>query len=150
MITTLKFLALVIVLNIVRYLFAYVPLEHMITLPMFSVMSENPSYFNTNFTPSDWATSFFYNFMMWLTCAWVFMLMHPRLKGHMVVRALKVYGLMFLMFASISAIYMNHYSHPREFYYYSILDSLLVFPWVAVATGLLWPLFFKPIAHETH
>ncbi|HEY4611922.1 MAG TPA: hypothetical protein VII11_02955 [Bacteroidota bacterium] len=143
MITVLKFLALVILLNVIRYAYAFLPLEQFAAAPMFSVMGENPSYFNSDFTTMDWVTSFFYNFMMWLTCTWVFMLMQPQLKGHMIVRALKVYGLMFLMFASISAIYMNHYSHPKEFYYYSILDSLLVFPIVAVATGLLWPLFFK-------
>lgn len=50
---------------------------------------------------------------------------------------------MVLTFASISAIDMNHYSHPKEFYLYSFFDALLVFPIVAVATGLLYPIFFK-------
>ena len=143
MATTLKFLALVILLNIIRYAYAFLPVEQLATFPMFAVMGENPSYFNADFTTMDWATSFFYNFMMWLTCTWVFLLMQAQLKGHIIVRALKVYGLMFLMFASISAIYMNHYSHPKEFYYYSILDALLVFPVVAIATGLMYPVFFK-------
>jgi hypothetical protein len=141
--TFLKFLALVILLNVIRYSFAYLPLEQIAFQPMMSVMDSNPSYFNMNFSANDWATSYLYNFMMWLVFTWVFMLVQPRLKGHPVVRALKVYGLMFLIFASISAIYMNHYSHPKEFYFYSIFDALLVFPVVAVATGLLYPVLFK-------
>lgn len=142
--TILKFLALVIILNIIRYAYAYLPIEQLAFLPMFGVMEANPSYFNMNFSTTDWVTSYFYNFMLWLTCTWVFVLLHPRLRGHLVLRALKVYGLMFFLFASISTIYMNHYSHPKEFYLYSILDSLLVFPIVAIATGLLYPIFFRP------
>lgn len=139
----LKFLVFVIVLNIIRYAYAYFPIEQFAFLPMFGVMEANPTYFNTNFSTTDWVTSYFYNFMLWLACTWVFVLLHPRLKAHLVVRSLKVYGLMFLLFASISAIYMNHYRHPKEFYLYSIFDSLLAFPVVAIATGLLYQLFFK-------
>lgn len=142
--TFFKFLALVILLNVIRYSFSYLPLEQMAFLPMMSVMDTNPSYFNMNFSASEWATSYLYNFMMWLAFTWVYMLLQPRLKGHPVVRALKVYGLMFFIFVSISAIYMNHYSHPKEFYLYSIFDALIVFPVVAVATGLLYPILFKP------
>jgi hypothetical protein len=50
---------------------------------------------------------------------------------------------MFLFFASVSAVYMNHYSHPKDFYIYNILDGLVVFPIVAVANGLLYPRFFR-------
>ena len=142
--TFLRFLALVVLLNIVRYSFAYLPLEQLAFQPMMNVMVANPGYFKMEFSANDWATSYLYNFMMWLAFTWVFVLLQPRMKGHPVVRALKVYGLMFLIFASISAIYMNHYSHPKEFYLYSIFDALLVFPVVAVATGLLHPIFFKP------
>jgi hypothetical protein len=142
--TFLKFFALVVLLNVIRYSFAYLPLEQLAFQPMFGVMNANPAYFNMNFSTSDWATSYLYNFMMWLAFTWVFVLVQPRLKGHPVLRALKVYGLMFLIFASISAIYMNHYAHPKEFYLYSIFDALLVFPVVAVATGLLHPILFKP------
>ena len=138
-----KFFVLVVLLNIVRYSFAYLPLEQLAFQPMMRVMGANPSYFKMEFSANDWATSYLYNFMMWLAFTWVFVLLQPRLKGHSVVRALKVYGLMFLVFASISAIYMNHYSHPKEFYYYSIADALLVFPVVAIATGLLHPMLFK-------
>jgi hypothetical protein len=146
--TAVKFLFLVILLNIIRYAYAYLPIEQLAFMPMFSVMAQHPSYFNTDFTTVDWVTSYLYNFMMWLVFTWVFMLLHPRLKGHLVIRALKVYGLMLLIFASISAIYMNHYSHPKVFYLYSIFDALLVFPMMAVATGLLYPVFFKPGNNE--
>lgn len=146
--TVVKFLILVILLNIIRYAYAYLPIEQLAFTPMFRVMAQHPSYFNTDFTTVDWVTSYLYNFMMWLVFTWVFMLMHPRLKGHLVIRALKVYGLMLLIFASIRAIYMNHYSHPKEFYFYSIFDALLVFPVVAVATGLLYPIFFKPESRQ--
>ncbi|MGH2569555.1 MAG: hypothetical protein ACRDGA_14550, partial [Bacteroidota bacterium] len=149
MVTALKFLTLVILLNIIRYAYAYLPVEQLAFGPMWSVMEQSPGYFNADFTTMDWITSYFYNFMLWLACTWVFVLLHPRLKGHLVLRALKVYGLTFLLFASTSAVYMNHYSHPKEFYLYSILDALLVFPIVAIATGLLYPVFFKTQKHFT-
>ena len=60
MITVLKFLALVILLNVIRYAYAFLPLEQFAAAPMFSVMGENPSYFNSDFTTMDWVTSFFY------------------------------------------------------------------------------------------
>lgn len=146
--TVVKFLILVILLNIIRYGYAYLPIEQLAFLPMSHVMEQHQSYFNANYTTVDWVTSYLYNFMMWLAFTWVFLLVHPRLQGPLVVRALKVYGLMFLIFASISAIYMNHYSHPKEFYLYSVFDALLVFPMMAVATGLLYPVFFKPENRE--
>ncbi len=139
----LKFLLLVIVLNVVRYVIAGPIALPLFTNRVFTAMQENATVFNTTFSGADWATSFFYNFMMWLTAAWVFLLMHRSLKGHMVVKSLKIFGLMFLMFASISAIYMNHYSHTKAFYLYNILDGLIAYSVVAVANGLLYPLFFK-------
>ena len=72
--------------------------------------------------------------------------MRTRLRGPLVVRSLKAYGVMWLMFASVSAIYMNHYSHPKTFYIFNILDAVIVFPIVAVANGLLHPLFFPEAA----
>lgn len=138
-----KLLLLVVLLNVIRYVVP-IPLEMPLAAGrMFAVMESHAAYFNTQFTRFDWITSYFYNFMMWLTCTWVFVLIYPRLRGHMVVRSLKVYGLMFLFFASLSAIYMNHYSHPKEFYIYSVVDALIVMPIVAVANGLLYPLVFR-------
>jgi hypothetical protein len=48
-----------------------------------------------------------------------------------------------MLFACISAIYMNHDTHPKDFYLWNILDALLVFPFVALANGLLFPRIFK-------
>ena len=139
----LKFLLLVILLNLVRY-FVGGPIEGLLIVErVFNAMAESPSYFNTQFTTFDWVTSFFYNFMIWLTCTWVYAKMHHSFRGNPVVKSLQVYGLMFLFFASVSAVYMNHYSHPKDFYIYNILDGLVVFPIVAVANGLLYPRFFR-------
>jgi len=134
---------LVIIINLVRY---FVPtfIEAPLVLgKLFAVMGNNPTYFNTAFTTFDWATSYFYNFMMWLAILWVFHLLHPVLQGHIIVKSLKVFGIMLIFFASLSAIYMNHYSHPKEFYFYNVLDAVIVFPIVAVANGLLYPLIMR-------
>ena len=135
----LRFLLLVVLLNVIRY-FVAGPVEMFLILgPLFQVMEDNPGIFNTEFTTTDWVTSYSYNFMMWLVISWVYLLLHPHLKGHVVVRSLKVYGIMFLFFASLSAVYMNHYADIRMFYVYNTLDALVVFPIVAVANGLLFP-----------
>jgi hypothetical protein len=138
-----KFLTLVLALNLIRYVFGY-PFEKLLIFdPLFGTMERNALCFNTTFTTFDWATSYFYNFMMWLTITWVFVAMQPRLAGDTVTKSLKVYGLMFLFFASVSAIYMNHYRHERTFYGYNILDALIVYTLVAVANGLIYPRLFR-------
>ena len=137
--TFAKFIGLVVILNLIRYLVGG-PIEKLLVLDrLFGAMEKSAAYFNTQFTTLDWATSFFYNFMLWLTITWVFVKMHPLLSGNYIVRSLKVYGLMYLFFASVSAVYMNHYSHPKDFYLYNILDGLIVFPIVAIANGLIYP-----------
>ncbi|MFI5176789.1 MAG: hypothetical protein ACHQKY_18165 [Terriglobia bacterium] len=138
--TFLRFLVLVIALNLVRYV-AGIPIEFpLVVNKMSGVMERNASCFNIHFSTLDRTTSYFYNFMMWLTITWVFHLLPPSLRGSFVGKSLKVYGLMFLSFASVSAIYMNHYIHPKSFYVYNIFDALIIFPLVAVANGLLYPL----------
>ena len=138
-----KFLALVVTLNLVRYIVAG-PIEQFTILPkLFGIMSENPTIFNNEFTTFDWVSSFFYNFMMWFIVTVVFVLMHKNLQGNMIIKSLKVFGLMFLLFASISAIYMNHYAHAKTFYILNILDGVIAFTIVALANGLLYPRFFK-------
>lgn len=143
LITFLKFLALVVALNIIRYA---VPMPYEFPLavaPMMGVMEKNASYFNSNFTNIDWITSYAYNFMLWLSFTWIYYYIHPVLKGNHVTKSLKLYAIMLVVFASISAIYMNHYSHPKDFYVWSIVDAALVFPVVAMANGLLFPWIFK-------
>ena len=114
-------------------------MEQALVLPhLFGAMAESPEYFSTEFGTWDWVTSYLYNFVMWGVAAWVFHLLRPVLKGGDVVASLKSFGLMWLMFAAVSAIYMNHYSHPRDFYLWNILDAVIAFATVAVANGLLY------------
>ena len=136
----LRFLLLVVVLNVIRYLVGGLVEAPLIMPYLFGAMQESTAYFNTDFATLDWMTSYFYNFMMWLTVVWLFYLLHPVLSGHMIVKSLKVFGMGWLFFASVSAIYMNHYSHPKAFYFWNILDAVIVFTIVAIANGLLYPL----------
>ena len=109
--TFLRFLVLVVLLNVVRYLVAGV-VEQALVLPhLFGAMAESPEYF--------------------------------------MVASLKSFGLMWLMFAAVSAIYMNHYSHPRDFYLWNILDAVIAFATVAVANGLLYRRVLGPPARRS-
>lgn len=141
--TILKFLLLVVLLNLVRY-FIGGPIEGFTIMePMHRVMPEYPMCFNNNFTTQDLASSFFYNFMLWLSVTWIFHVAHPALSGSWVVRSLKVFGLGWLFFASLAAVYMNHYvADIRTFYLYSILDALILFPLLGVTNGVLYPWLF--------
>lgn len=142
-ITFLKFLGLVVILNIIRYTIPLPAEMPLAATPMWQVMEKNPSYFNMNFTTLDWLTSYFYNFMMWLDFTWIYFYLHRSFKGDHIIKSLKLYGIMFLLFASISGIYMNHYSHPKDFYFWSIVDAAVVFPVVALANGLVFPRLFR-------
>ena len=138
--TMLKLLGLVVVLNIVRYV-AAAPLEMYLVLGGLFGAMEGSACFNTTFTTVDWITSYFYNFMMWFSITLMFYVAEQSLEGGYVVRSLKLYAIAWLFFASLSAVYMNHYSHPADFYVFNILDAVIVFPIVAVANGLLYPRF---------
>ena len=138
--TMLKLLGLVVVLNIVRYV-AAAPLEVYLVLGQLFGAMEQSACFNTAFTTADWVTSYFYNFMMWFSITLMFYFAEQGLGGGYVLRSLKLYGIAWLFFASLSAVYMNHYSHPKDFYFFNVLDALLVFPIVAIANGLLYPRF---------
>ncbi len=136
--TLIRFFALVLLLNVVRY-GVVGSLESVLIFPgLFGAMEASPDYFNTSFTRLDWLTSYAYNFGMWAVATWVFHLLRPVLKGGDVLTSLKAFGIMWLMFAAVSAIYMNHYSHPRDFYVWNIVDGLLAFGFLAVANGLLY------------
>ncbi|HUG37697.1 MAG TPA: hypothetical protein VML54_12140 [Candidatus Limnocylindrales bacterium] len=137
--TALRLLLLILLLNVVRYVVGGAIEQFTVLPPLFEAMAASPSYFNTAFTSVDMATSFLYNGIMWAVAAVVFHLMHPRLEGGWLVKSAKAFGLMYLFFASVSAIYMNHYSHPREFYLYNILDGMIAFGVVALANALLYP-----------
>lgn len=139
----LRFLLLIIILNLIRYFVIGIIEEPLILPYLFNQMELNVSYFNTSFSTLDWITSYFYNFMMWLSIVWIFHLMHSNLRGHPIIKSLKVFGIMWLFFASVSTVYMNHYSHPKEFYLWNILDAFLVFGLMALANAYLYPLIIK-------
>ena len=143
MMTFLKLLGLIIVLNLVRYLLIGAVEFATIIPPLFDSMEASSSYFNNEFKPFDWVTSYLYNFLMWSIVVYVYHLLHPVLTGNHYVRNLKVFFIMWLFFAAVSAIYMNHYSHPKDFYLWNIADGFLVYGLLALANGFLYPLFFK-------
>lgn len=139
-----KFLLLVFLLNIIRYLIGG-PIEALVLVEqMHAVMPKYPEVFDTNFSNADFTISLFYNFMLWLTATWVFYVAHPALKGSFIVKSLKIFGLMGLFFISLAAVYMNHYTADiKTFYLYSMLDAVILFPLVGVANGILYPRIFR-------
>lgn len=141
-----KFLLLVIILNVIRYTLL-VPIEAMLIFDWHDRVLKGADYFNYDFSTIDWATSFFYNFMMWFIITYIFSVAHPILKGNMIISSLKVYGMMYLFFVFISAVYMNHYQD-KEFHIIIILDGLITFSMLAVANGLIYPLIFKKAQKE--
>lgn len=142
--TVLKFLGLVLLLNIVRY-FIGGPIEALVLMEeMHAVIPQYPEVFDTDFSTRNFIISLFYNFMMWLTATWVFYIAHPQVKGNFIIKSLKIFGLMGLFFVSLAAVYMNHYTADiKTFYLYSMLDAVILFPLVGVANGLLFPKLFK-------
>lgn len=141
--TFFKLLVLVIILNVVRYVLGF-PIEAWLFFDgMGGAMEQSAAYFTSSFTTFDWVTSYFYNFVMWFVCAWIFHIARPAMTGHDIVKSLKIFGVLFFFFASVSAIYMNHYSHPKDFYLYSIADASVVFALVGLANGSLYKYFFK-------
>ncbi|MGN8226303.1 hypothetical protein [Gracilimonas sp. BCB1] len=140
----LKFLGLVFILNLVRYLIGG-PIEAVVLMePMHAVLPQYPEVFDNDFSSTDFAISLFYNFMMWLTATWVFYIAHPQVKGSYIMKSLKIFALMGLFFVSLAAIYMNHYtSDIKVFYLYSMLDAVILFPLVGLANGLLFPRIFR-------
>ena len=60
-----RFLALVVILNVLRYIVGGLLVEPFAIFPGLSAsMEESASYFNAEFAAFDWVTSFFYNFVM--------------------------------------------------------------------------------------
>ncbi|MBL7994403.1 hypothetical protein JNM05_03440 [bacterium] len=138
-----KLLLLAVLLNVIRYVLGF-PIEAFLIFDgMAESMLSSSAYFKNDFLASDWAASYFYNFMMWFVCVWLFHIARPDLRGSDLLKSVRLFGILFLFFASVSAIYMNHYSHPKEFYYYSIADGLIVFAIVGAANGILYKYFFK-------
>jgi hypothetical protein len=143
----LRLLGLILLLNVIRYIVAG-PIEQLTVLPdLFEMMAANASYFNTSFDAVDWITSFLYNGVMWAVAVITFHWMHPQLAGGWFIKSLKAYGLACLFFVSVSAIYMNHYSHPATFYLYNMGSGAIAFTVVAVANAWLYP---RLVVGRTH
>lgn len=141
--TFLKLLGLVVLLNLVRYLVGG-PIEAVtIAGPMHRVMPEFPEVFNTAFGPRDFAASFAYNFLLWFAAALGFHLMAPQLRGGTLAKSFQGYGVMWLAYVSLAAVYMNHYTAAvKPFYLWSMLDAVITFSVVALANAFLYPRFF--------
>jgi hypothetical protein len=145
----LKFLLLVVLLNLARYLLGWLPESWWVIPGMFGVMEKFPESFNVNFNTEDFTFSVLYNFMLWLSAAWIFHVAHAGVHGNFLMKSLKIYGISCLFFVSLAAVFMNHFVDSiKPFYLYSILDAVILFPIVALANGLLYPKLFKAeIAH---
>jgi hypothetical protein len=141
-----RFLVLVLLLNVLRYAGGFLFEPWVIFPGLFSAMEESASFFRTEFQTIDWVTSYLYNFMMWLSCVWVFHIARPAIEGSDLIASAKIFGVMWLSFASISFIYMNHYAHPRDFYVWNVFDALLVFALVGVGNGLIYRKIMGPCA----
>ena len=134
-----RLLILILVLNLVRYFLIGVIEEALVLTYLFDSMAQSSSYFSTDFSTFDWITSYLYNFVMWSTVVYVYHRFHSLVGGNPYVRSLKIFFIMWVFFAAVSAIYMNHYSHPRDFYIWNIIDAFLVYGLLALANGFLYP-----------
>ncbi len=147
-IKVLRLLALVLLLNIARYLVAPVLEVPLIFEGLFGAMAANPQHFNSDFTSWDFLTSYAYNGAMWLTMTLLFHLLRPALRGSDMVASLKTYALGWLFFASVSGIYMNHYSHPGDFYAWNVADAVIAFGVVALVNGVAYRRVMGPSAAD--
>ena len=143
--TFIKLFVYTVLLNIIRYFPGGFIESITIFEPMHKPMEEYPDCFG--FTEADLRFSYAYNFLLWLSVVLIFHISHRSLNGKMIFRSLIIFGICFLFFGSLAAIYMNHFVPGiRSFYIYSILDGLILFSLLGVINGFLYPLFFK---HET-
>jgi hypothetical protein len=141
--TIMKLAGLVVLLNVVRYLLGGFVEGLTIMEPMHRPMSLYPEVFDNDFTTTDFTISLIYNYAVWFFATVAFHLLNPLLKGSIWVRSLKSYGLMAAFFCSLAAVYMNHYTADvKPFYFWSMVDAVIVFTIVALANALLYPRFF--------
>ena len=144
--TYFKLFLYTIILNILRYFPGGFIESYTIFESMHQPMEQYPDCFG--FTAKDLPASYAYNFLLWLSVVLIFHIAHKSLHGKMIVRSLIVFAVCFLFFASLAAVYMNHYTQGiRIFYIYSILDGLILFSFLGIINGYLYPLFFK---HENN
>lgn len=149
--TVVRLLLLVVALNVIRYL-VIGPMEQVTIMePMHRGFVDYPDFFNADFGANDFVISLLYNFSMWVAVVVSFHYMQPALGGPLLVRGLVSFGLSGLFFVSLAAVYMNHFrDHIKPFFFWSMVDAVLVFSLMGVAAGLLYPLFvparLRPLA----
>lgn len=137
-----KLLGYTVLLNVLRYYPGGWLEMYTIMEPMHRPMSAHPDAFG--FTAADLPSSYFYNFVLWLSVVLIFHLAKDGLKGKMIVRSLIVFGVCCLFFCSLAAVYMNHFNQGiRTFFRYSMVDAVLLFSYLGILNGLLYPYFFK-------
>lgn len=141
--TILKLFILTLVLNVIRYLIG-MPIESWLIMePMHAMMPDYPSVFDLSFTRKDIIISLFYNFVLWFAAVLIFHFSHKNFQGHMILRSFKGFGLGLLLFISLAAVYMNHYTADiKTFYLYSMIDAVILFFLLAFFNGILYPRFF--------
>lgn len=136
----IRLLLLTLILNVVRYTVGGAVESVTIMEPMHAPMGQFPGVFDTDFSQTDFARSFLYNFIMWFLAVLGFHLMQPALSGGWLVKSLKGFGVMGGFFISIALIYGNHYIGPaKAFYYWSAVDTAIVFTIVALANAWAYP-----------
>jgi hypothetical protein len=147
-ISFLKLLLYTLILNVLRYFPGSILEQYTIMGPMHAPMEQFPDCFG--FRPEDFPTSLIYNFMLWFSVVILFHWAHRHLNGAMWVKSLQVFGICCLFFVSLAAVYMNHYTEGmRPFYRYSMLDALILFAFLGLINGFLYPLFFRKKQEET-
>ena len=137
-----KILLLTLIINVLRYY----PLSYVESLTimegMFGTMEAHPQYFG--FTPDDLPWSYLYNFILWLCVVVIYHLAHRQLNGSHINRSLQVFAICGLFFISLTAVYMNHFNlEIRSFFRYSMMDALILFFFLGLANGLVYPKVFR-------
>jgi len=139
----LKLTLLVGLLGVIRVAVGHPLVRLLLADRMDAAIEASSGYFNTQFSTLDWVTYCFYSFVKWFSVSALYMKLDGVVHGRPLVRSLKVYGVAFLFFASISAAYMNQYNHPGDFYIYKIIEGLLIFTLMAFANSWIYPLVFR-------
>lgn len=143
----LKLFGYTVLLNILRYYPGSWIETYTLFEPMHQPMVNYPDCFG--FTEKDFPSSLIYNFMMWFSVIILFHIGHHTLKGSILIRSIIIFGICCLFFVSLAAVYMNHYTEGiRVFYRYSMLDGIILFSFLGIINGFLYPKFFPSIQTE--
>ncbi len=142
--TVFKLILITLILNIVRY-FVGGPIEGIVLMSaMHQAMPLYPEVWDNDFSTRDFVISLGYNFALWFAVVLNFHLMAPGLKGPMLLRSFISFGVSGFIFISLAAVYMNHFiAESRAFFAWSIVDALILFPLLALANSLVYPLIFE-------